>query len=101
AASGSFATGRITEQTYGKIEMGVDSIDVVGPFDSKAPEETLSRRQVFLCRPAAGKDEESCAKRILSTVARRAYRRPVTEKDVQTLLRFYNAGRTTGTLDAA
>ena len=100
AASDSYASGKKTEQTYGKIEMGVDSIDIVGPFDGKRPDETPSRRQIFVCRPAGRDGEKPCATRILSTLARRAYRRPVTADDAQTLLGFYDEGRKQAGFDA-
>ena len=52
-----------------------------------------SRRQVFICRPTDAAAEEPCAKKILSTLASRAYRRPATERDVETLLGFYREAR--------
>src|SRR5207247_1106086 len=55
-----------------------------------------SRRKIFMCRPASRGDsaaEESCARRILSTLARRAFRRPVTDAEVQTLVAFFKTGR--------
>jgi mono/diheme cytochrome c family protein len=55
--------------------------------------ESTSRRQVFICRPTDAAAEEPCAKKILSTLASRAYRRPATERDVETLLGFYRAAR--------
>ncbi|OFW19673.1 MAG: hypothetical protein A3H97_18685 [Acidobacteria bacterium RIFCSPLOWO2_02_FULL_65_29] len=79
--------------------MSVDNVQIEGPFDARVPEETASRRRVFVCRPAARQDEGVCAKRILSTLARRAYRRPVTGKDVDALLRFYENGRGKGGFD--
>jgi len=54
--------------------------------------DSASRRQVFLCRPTDAAGEEPCARKILSTLASRAYRRPATERDVETLLGFYRAG---------
>jgi hypothetical protein len=55
--------------------------------------ESASRRQLFLCRPTDAAGEEPCARKILSTLASRAYRRPATERDVETLLGFYREGR--------
>ena len=109
AASASYAVGLNTSVESGKIEMGVDSIDIEGPFETSALiegpfetsalEDTPSRRQIFVCRPTDAQHEEPCAKRILSTLARRAYRRPATERDLQTLLGFYQAGRNEGSFD--
>ena len=63
------------------------------PRDESGPEDTPSRRRLLVCKPAGGANDETCARRILSTLARRAYRRPVAESEVQTLLGFYRAGR--------
>ena len=74
---------------------GITQVVISGPFNATGPGDTPSRRRVLICSPASPADEESCAKRILSTLATRAYRRPITESsgDVQTLLEFYRAGR--------
>ena len=55
---------------------------------------------MFVCRPADRGAEEPCAREILSTLARRAYRREVTDADIDTLLEFYDAGRRAGSFDA-
>ena len=72
---------------------GVDTLEFAGPYNAQVPEDTPSRRQIFICRPASGQDEKPCAKKILSTLARRAYRRPVTDADVQPLLSLYEVRR--------
>jgi hypothetical protein len=73
--------------------MSVDSVLIEGPFNPSHPGDTPSRRRIFVCHPASGHDEEPCAKRVLATIARRAYRRPVTDRDVEMLLTSYRAGR--------
>ena len=82
----------------------VASVTISGPSTVTGPgEDTLPRRKIFVCQPSSGADEaedEACAREILSTLARRAYRRPVTEEDVQTLLRFHEAGRAEGGFEA-
>ena len=78
----------------------VDAVTIDGPYRVSGPGSTPSRSRVFVCRPARGADEERCAREILSTLARRAYRRPVTAGDVDTLLGFYRAGRREGGFDA-
>ena len=55
---------------------------------------------MFTCRPRTAADEDACARTIVSTLARRAYRRPVTEHDVDTVLRFYRDGRADGGFEA-
>jgi mono/diheme cytochrome c family protein len=89
-----FGSGRVIEK------MGLDSVHIEGPHNTVGPGETPSRAQILVCRPTGSRDEESCAKTILATLARRAYRRPVTDKDVQTLLGFYKAARATGGFEA-
>ena len=71
----------------------VGRVEIAGPYDATGPGDTASRRRIFTCHPAAGADEEGCATEILSTLARRAYRRPVTGDDLETLLAFYERGR--------
>ena len=72
----------------------VGSVQIGGPYgDSGTAKGTLSRRAIFVCQPKAPAEEQPCAAKILSRVARLAYRRPVTEKDTRTLLQFYDSGR--------
>ena len=71
----------------------VGRVEVTGPRAATGPGDTPSRRRVFTCRPVNQADEEPCAREIVSTLARRAYRRPVTDDDVQTLMTFYEKGR--------
>ena len=72
----------------------VERVAIAGPHDAAGPGDTPSRRKLFTCRPAseAAADAARCARKILSALARRAYRRPVTAADVDTLMRFYEAG---------
>ena len=73
---------------------GLDMLYISGPFDGRAPDETPSRRRIFTCRPPARASEESRARSASSTtLARRAYRRPVTDADVQPLVAIYREGR--------
>lgn len=74
----------------------VDYLLVGGPFNPTGPGETESRERIFICRPAAGKTETPCARRILTTIAHRAYRRPVTTADVTPLMKLFAAGRKEG-----
>ena len=78
----------------------VQNVAITGPFNSTGSGDTPSRRRIFVCRPAAKDDELGCAKMILSTLARRAYRRPVTDADLETLLNFYESGRRDASFDA-
>ena len=78
----------------------VESVTIGGPYNAEGPGDTPSRRKIFSCVPAEGSGEQPCVRKIVSTLARRAYRRPVTDEDVQTLLDFYNAGRRRGGFEA-
>jgi mono/diheme cytochrome c family protein len=71
----------------------IAAVTIRGPFNATGPGDTPSRQRIFTCRPANTAAEPACAKQILSTLARRAYRRPVTDADVATLLSFYDNGR--------
>ena len=77
----------------------VENITITGPFNATGVSDTPSRRRLFVCRPIRSAEESVCAKRIISTLARRAYRRPVTESDVTSLMSFYDAGRREGSFD--
>ena len=78
----------------------VSQITVQGPVNGMLPKDTPSRRKILSCTPSnplhAEAEELRCARTILSTVARKAYRRPLTEADVNTLMNFYHVGRETG-----
>jgi mono/diheme cytochrome c family protein len=78
----------------------VEFVYIGGPYGKIAPGDSAARRRVFICNPKNAGGEEPCAIKILTTVARRAYRRPVTDADVQTLLSFYRDGRTGQSFDA-
>ena len=78
----------------------IETLTIAGPFDPTGPGTTPSRERVFSCRPARPDQEEACAAKIISTLARRAYRRPVTKADTDRLLAFYRAGREAGRFDA-
>jgi hypothetical protein len=71
-------------------------VSVAGPFNATGPGDTPSRRRLFVCRPADAAQEEPCAKQILSTLLRRAYRRPASEQDLNRALQFYESGRRDG-----
>lgn len=77
----------------------VASVVVTGPFDAQAPVETPVREKIFVCRPNDPTEETACAEQIFASLARRAYRRPVTTEDVSTLLSFYGSGRRDGGFD--
>jgi len=75
--------------------LGISSLLVTGPYNGRVPEASPSRQRLFICAPG----EAGCATRILTTLARRAYRRPVTAGDVQTLMEFFESARAAGNFD--
>jgi mono/diheme cytochrome c family protein len=77
----------------------VHFVTVNGPFHATGPGDTPSRRRIFSCHPANRGEELPCARKILSTLARHAYRRPVTETDLESLLGFYQTGRNSGAFE--
>ena len=79
---------------------GLMTLEVGGPYDGVIPEETRSRQRIFVCRPDAPQDEKPCARKILGTLARRAYRRPVTDADLQPLMKVYESGRAARNFEA-
>ena len=78
----------------------VATISISGPLVvTGVADETVPRRKIFVCRPTNIAEEPGCARKILSVLARRAYRRPVTGIDVDVLMEFYAAGRAEGSFD--
>lgn len=71
----------------------VDRLTVEGPFQEAGPGETAARRRIFICRPGNAQEELPCARKILTALARHAYRRPVKDDDLETLLSFYQRRR--------
>ncbi len=71
----------------------LDKVNIAGPFKATGASDTPSRRAIFICKPANGQDELPCAKKILTNLARKAYRRPVNDNDMEALLSFYQRGR--------
>ena len=74
----------------------IDEVILTGPFKVTGVGDTPSRRRIFVCQPKAATEEQACAQRILTTLARRAYRGDVAKDDVPTLMEFYQRGRRDG-----
>ena len=77
----------------------LDTVTIGGPFVVTGVGDTPSRRKVFTCTPSSG-DEQACAQKILSSLGRRAYRRPLTSADLNTLLSFFKLGAADGGFEA-
>jgi hypothetical protein len=88
-------------------ELSISALLVDGPYNGRVPNDSPSRRRIFVCQPRAESSdppadpgaEAACATKILSSLARTAYRRQVTGDDVQTLMAFYQRGRAEGSFD--
>jgi hypothetical protein len=77
----------------------LDKLIIAGPYNTAGRGDTASRERIFVCRPAAAAEETPCARRILASLSRRAFRRPVTDADVRPLIAFYESGRKEGDFD--
>ena len=71
-------------------------ISVEGPFDPQGPGDTASRRKIFTCRPESAEEARPCAEKIVSNLARQAYRRPVDDQDLAALMAMYELGQAEG-----
>jgi len=78
----------------------IDEVILTGPFKVTGVGDTPSRRRIFVCQPKGAAEEQACAQRILTTLARRAYRGDVAKDDVPTLMDFYQRGRDGGSFDS-
>ena len=78
----------------------ISSLLIGGPYSGLVSPDSPGRRRLFVCEPASSRDETACAAKILSALARRAYRRPLTSDDIQTLVNFYQVARARGDFDA-
>jgi len=74
----------------------VGQVWIEGPYSPKGASDTASRQKIFVCRPASAREEGACADRIISTLVKHAFRRPSTPADVESLTKFYLAGRAEG-----
>jgi hypothetical protein len=77
----------------------IDVFSVTGPYNPTGSGDTPSRRRIFMCRPANAAEEDPCARRIVSTLARLAYRGQASDEDIQRLMSFYAAGRKGGNFE--
>src|SRR5580704_1378582 len=77
----------------------VGKMEILGPFQPSGANESASHQKIFVCHPADASEETACAKRIVDTLARHAFRRPVTAQDTETLMSFYQRGRNDGNFD--
>ena len=74
----------------------LENVVIQGPRNVTGVTETASRKAIFVCRPGTQAEEPACAKQIVAKLARRAFRRPVTDDDIQSTLAFYDEARQKG-----
>lgn len=93
---------RFNDSRYPRTTPAVDQVMITGPYSPTGAEDTPSRRRLFVCRPSAPEtaQEESCAREILSSVMKRAYRRPVTDAEIDSPMALYREGRAEGDFDS-
>src|SRR2546422_3360403 len=77
----------------------VGLLKIQGPFNALRPVDSRSISKVFTCRPSSATQEEACAREIVTRLTRRAYRRPTTPEDLESLMGFYQEGRKGGTFE--
>ena len=94
---------RVTSYEYAgdqTVPPGVGSVELRGPYHVTGRGDTPARQRIFTCRPASAADEVPCATEIVTRLARLAFRRPVTDGDLEMLLGFFDAGRAGGDFDS-
>ena len=87
------------ERRHPRLTPAIYHVSITGPYAPQGADDTPSRRQIFVCQPTEVSQEEACANEILSTLMRRAYRRPVSDVDVEGPMAFYREGRSQGDFD--
>jgi mono/diheme cytochrome c family protein len=71
----------------------VGQVFINGPFTGAPATDTPSRRKIFTCQPQTAQQESACARQIISSLTKKAFRRPIRESDLETLMNFYTVGR--------
>ena len=88
------------EIRHPRLTPAIYQVSITGPYAPQGVDDTPSRSRIFVCRPTEPSEEEACATEILSTLMRRAYRRPVSDADVQGPMAFFREARSEGDFDA-
>jgi len=83
-----------------RVYPAVYSVSIIGPYAVDGPGNSPSRQRIFVCQPEAPGEEDACAKQIITTLMRRAYRRPVEDIDTARPFEFYQQARETAGFDA-
>jgi Protein of unknown function (DUF1592)/Protein of unknown function (DUF1588)/Protein of unknown function (DUF1585)/Protein of unknown function (DUF1587)/Protein of unknown function (DUF1595)/Planctomycete cytochrome C len=91
---------RFNERRSPRITPAISQVSITGPYAPQGADDTPSRRRIFVCRPANPSEEQACAKTILYTLMRRAYRRSISDADVERPMAFYREGKSEHDFDA-
>lgn len=91
---------RFNYYRHPRVTPALYAVSITGPYDPDGPGESPSRQRLFTCTPADRSEEDVCAREILTTLTRRAYRRPVTDKDLARPMEFFRQARSDGGFDA-
>jgi len=90
---------QFNEIRHPRMTPAIYQVTITGPYAPQGADDTPSRRRLFVCRPTMSSEEETCAREILTKLMRRAYRRPVTDADIEGPMAFYRDGRSDGNFD--
>ena len=93
-------TAQFNMHRHPRSSPAVYQVSITGPFGAHGPGDTQSRSRIFIAQPKSPGEEETCAKQILSTLMRRAYRRPVSDADLARPMEFFRDGRKEANFDA-
>ena len=85
--------GDVAVTSFEYVQSAITGVQVTGPYNGELPRSSNSRDKVFVCQPASSGEEAACARKILTQFTRRAYRRPVNDRDLQPLMEVYETGR--------
>lgn len=88
------------ETRHPRLTPAIYQVSLTGPYAPQGANNTPSRNRIFVCQPIDPSQEEGCARDILSALMQRAYRRPVSDSDIDGPMAFYRAGRADGNFDA-
>ena len=91
---------RFNERRHPRVTPAISQVSITGAYAPQGADDTPSRRQIFICRPTVPTEEQACARKILSTLARRAYRRSISGADLERPMAFYREGKSERDFDA-
>ncbi len=87
------------ETRHPRLTPAIYQVSITGPYDPRGADDTPSRNRLFVCQPTELSEEEGCARDIVASLMKRAYRRPITSSDIDGPMEFYRAGRASGNFD--